>query len=142
MASAINSTQQLAKIRSQIDTQQQIVAQLEQEMQFAILGSPSSTTNDKSLGDIVADVQSAYGSVAGGSLLGAAFKRGVESYLEDKSGKVPNLSTELPEQDVIRHMLYQARALLGDLRIQEQQWDEEVKQEKERKKELTDFAKG
>jgi hypothetical protein len=47
----------------------------------------------------------------------------------------------LPEQDIIRHMLYQARALLGELRVEEQQWNVEAQEEKARKKELTDFAK-
>lgn len=138
--SAINSTQQLAKIRSQIDVQQQIVSQLEMELQFAILGSPTGT-NQKSLGDIVQDIQGLYGSVNGGSLLGSAFETGVKVYAEDKTGVAVDLKTIEPEQDSIRHMLYQARAILGDLRIQEQQWNEEVKEEKARKKELTDFAK-
>ncbi len=43
---------------------------------------------------------------------------------------------------MIRSMLYQARALLGEFRIEEQQWNVEVQEEKSRKKELTDFAKG
>lgn len=137
---AINSTQQLAKIRSQIDVQQQIISQLEMELQFAILGSPTSTAGG-SLKDIVDDIQGLYGSVAGGSALGAAFQEGVKSFVEDKTGTPANLASVQPEQDAIRHMLYQARALLGDLRIQEQQWNEEVKEEKARKKELTEFAK-
>ena len=137
---AINSTQQLAKIRSQIDTQQQIIGQLEMELQYAILGAPSDAAN-KSIGDIVDDVRGMYDSVTGGGVLGAAMERGVKNFYEDKNGDVPDLKTQLPEQDSIRHMLYQARALLGELRIEEQQWNEEAKEEKSRKKELTDFAK-
>lgn len=137
---AINSTQQLAKIRSQIDTQQQIIGQLEMELQFAILGSPRDAEG-RSIGDIVADVRGLYDSVAGGGALGAATERGVKNFFEDKNGDVPDLSTQMPEQDAIRHMLYQARALLGELRIEEQQWNVEAQEEKARKKELTDFAK-
>ena len=137
---AINSTQQLAKIRSQIDTQQQIIGQLEMELQMAILGAPRETP-DRSVGDIVDDIQSSYDSVTGGSILGASFEKGVKGFLEDKNGSVPDLNTALPEQDIIRHMLYQARALLGELRVEEQQWNVEAQEEKARKKELTDFAK-
>ena len=137
---AINSTQQLAKIRSQINTQQQIISQLEMELQFAILGSPT-TADQRSIGDIVGDIRGLYDGVTGGGPLGAALERGVESFYEDNQGDVPDLSTLAPEQDAIRHMLYQARALLGELRIQEQQWNQEAQQEKERRKELTEFAK-
>jgi hypothetical protein len=137
---AINSTQQLAKIRSQIDTQQQIIGQLEMELQFAILGSPRDT-DDRSIGDIVADVRGLYDAVSGGGALGAAVESGVKGFFEDKNGDVPDLSTQMVEQDAIRHMLYQARALLGELRIEEQQWNVEAQEEKARKKELTDFAK-
>jgi hypothetical protein len=137
---AINSTQQLAKIRSQIDVQQQIIGQLEMELQFAILGSPRE--GERSIGDIVSDVRGMYDSVTGGGALGGAMERGVENFFQDKNGDVPDLSTQMPEQDAIRHMLYQARALLGELRIEEQQWNTEAQEEKARKKELTDFAKG
>jgi hypothetical protein len=137
---AINSTQQLAKIRSQIDVQQQIIGQLEMDLQNAILGAPR-VGSDRSLQDIVQDIQGLYGSVTGGGFLGASFKKGVDSYVQDKNGNLPDLSKFVPEQDVIRHMLYQARALLGDLRVSEQQWNQEVSEEKARKKELTEFAK-
>jgi len=54
---AINSTTQLAKIRSQIDVQQQIIGQLEMELQMAILGAPKSS-GDRSVADVVDDIQS------------------------------------------------------------------------------------
>lgn len=137
---AINSTTQLAKIRSQIDAQQQIIGQLEMELQMAILGSPRSS-GDRSVADLVGDIQSIYNTVSGGNYLGASFEEGVKAYLSDKRGTVLNFKNELPEQDVIRHMLYQARALLGELRVEEQQWNVEAQEEKARKKDLTDFAK-
>ena len=137
---AINTTQQLARIRSQIDTQQQIIGQLEMELQFAILGSPRGSEG-RSINDIVDDVRGMYDSVTGGGALGGAVERGVKTFYEDKNGDTPDLSNQVPEQDAIRHMLYQARALLGELRIEEQQWNQEAMQEKEAKKNLTDFAK-
>ena len=138
---AINSTLQLAKIRSQIDTQQQIVADLESALQASILGSPSTLTQG-SLGDLVDRVQGIYDHVTDGSFLGAAFKKGVEEFVKKADGTVPNLKTVVPEQDVIRSMLYQARALLGEFRVEEQGWNIEVTEEKARKKELNEFAKG
>jgi hypothetical protein len=138
---AINSTTQLAKIRSQIDAQQQIISQLEMELQMAILGSPTSSV-DRSVGDLVNDIQGIYDSVSGGSYLGASFQEGVQSYLSDKYGSDLDLKNELPEQDVIRHMLSQARALLGELRVEEQSYVQEVNSEKESRKALLDLAKG
>ncbi len=138
---AINSTLQLAKIRGQIDAQQQIVADLESALQASILGQPSTLTQG-SLADVVNGVQKIYDTVTDGSFLGAAFKTGVEGFVKRADGTVPNLNTIVPEQDVIRNMLYQARAILGEFRIEEQQWNVEVQEEKSRKKELTDFAKG
>lgn len=46
------------------------------------------------------------------------------------------------EQDGIRQLLYQARALMGELRVEEQHWNAEVNEEKSRRKELIDFTKG
>ena len=137
---AINSTTQLAKIRSQIDVQQQIIGQLEMELQMAILGAPKSS-GDRSVADVVDDIQSIYSSVSGGNYLGASFEEGVKSYLSDKRGTTLNFKNELPEQDILRHMLYQARALLGELRVEEQAWNTEVTEEKNQRKALTEMAK-
>lgn len=49
---------------------------------------------------------------------------------------------EVADQTVIRQMLYQARALLGELRVEEQHWNQEVNEEKTRRKDLGEFAKG
>lgn len=46
------------------------------------------------------------------------------------------------DQTVIRQILYQARALLGELRVEEQHWNQEVNEEKARRKDLAEFAKG
>jgi hypothetical protein len=45
------------------------------------------------------------------------------------------------EQDGLRQLLYQARALLGELRVEEQHWNGEVNEEKGRRKELGDMTK-
>jgi hypothetical protein len=45
------------------------------------------------------------------------------------------------DQDKLRQMLYQARALLGELRVEEQHWNQEVNIEKDLRKELKDMAK-
>ncbi|NBV98340.1 MAG: hypothetical protein EBR67_02365 [Proteobacteria bacterium] len=39
-------------------------------------------------------------------------------------------SVEVIDQEALRQMLYQARALLGELRIEEQAWNGEVNSEK------------
>jgi hypothetical protein len=137
---AINTTSQLAKIRSQIDAQQQIISQLEMELQMAILGSPR-TDADRSVGDLVRDIQGIYDGVPGGNYLGSSFEEGVKSYLSDKRGTVIDFNTEIPEQDIIRNILSSARALLGELRIEEQQYVAEANTEKELRKSLTDLAK-
>jgi len=120
---AINTTQQLAKVRAKIDAQQQIIASLENELQTTILGQ-TPTAN------YVDDILGAYDGVTDGSMLKAAFKQGLTEF------------SDVDDQTALRHMLYQARALLGELRIEEQQWNTEVNEEKARRKELTDFAKG
>lgn len=70
-------------------------------------------------------------------LTGAMHKGVLDFQQEDASG------TPLPlEQDGIRQLLYQARALMGELRVEEQHWNAEVNEEKSRRKELIDFTKG
>jgi hypothetical protein len=133
---AINTTLQLAKVRSQIDAQQQIISQLEMQMAIVMLGKTGSVKS------IVDDIQGIYDGVTGGSYLGASFEKGVQSYVSDKYGSYLDLDTEQDEQDVVRHMLSTARALLGELRIQEQGYVQEVNSEKDSRKALIDFAKG
>ncbi len=130
---AINSTRELAKIRAKIDVQQQVVSQLESDLQMLILGS-----NSRKVSDVLADVASMYGGMPDGSALTAAFKQGVEQFDSDKNGSL----NELNDQQVLRQMLGQARALLGELRVEEQGWNQEVNEEKARRKDLLDAAKG
>lgn len=132
---AINTTQELAKIRSKIDIQQQMISQLEMELQMAILGDTTidDGVTDKTLESVVDEVASYYNGAPDGAMLEASFKEGVYSNF-DKNNIV--------DQTALRQMLYQARAMLGELRIEEQHWNEEVKEEKARRKELLDFAKG
>jgi hypothetical protein len=51
-------------------------------------------------------------------------------------------NTKSLEQDVLRQLLYQARALLGELRVEEQHWNGEVSEEKSRRKDLGELTKG
>lgn len=125
MATSINPTVQLAKIRSKIDKEQAIVAQLELELQQAILGGASVNVNG-----LIDKIKDIYGDVPDGDALIAAIKKELGGF----KGKA--------EQDVIRDQLSRHRALLGELRVEEQQWNQEVTEEKQRRKDLTEFAKG
>lgn len=70
-------------------------------------------------------------------LTGAMHKGVLDFQQVDSSG------ASLPlEQDGIRQLLYQARALMGELRVEEQHWNAEVNEEKSRRKELVEFTKG
>jgi hypothetical protein len=130
---AINSTRELAKIRSKIDAQQQIVSQLESDLQQIILGS-----NSRSMKNIIDDVTGIYNGVPDGSILSAAFSKGNDQ-LDDGN---PGYADDIAEQHIVRNMLSQARSLLGELRIEEAGWNQEIGEEKARRKELTELAKG
>ena len=134
----INPTIQLAKTRSKIDQQQQVISQLELEMQAAILGSPANSS-DGSLRGVVDKIIGIYEDTNSDDLE-AAFVEGILEF--NKADSLADLDNVLPEQDSIRHMLYQARALLGELRVEEQHWNTEAQEEKARRKELADHAKG
>ena len=141
MPGAINPATKLAQIRSRIDAQQRIVDMLEFELQKAILGGNTQTRGNVVNGgpgfDGIADIyDEAFGSgcvVAITELVGA-----VEAGL-DEMGHVTD--GDPLEQDALRQLLYQARALLGELRIEEQAWNGEVNTEKQLRKEINDFAK-
>ncbi|MDD9897421.1 MAG: hypothetical protein OXU45_00310 [Candidatus Melainabacteria bacterium] len=70
-------------------------------------------------------------------LTGAMHKGVLDFQQVDSSGEALPL-----EQDGIRQLLYQARALMGELRVEEQHWNAEVNEEKSRRKELVEFTKG
>jgi hypothetical protein len=138
-----NSTIRLSIIRSQIDQQQQVIAMLENRLQESILGGTdtgSFTTGVNlfgildSVAGILGDIRQGDNSYTG---LTGAMQKGVQQI--DGQGFDP---TALVEQDTLRQLLYQSRALLGELRVEEQHWNSEVNEEKQRRKELADFTKG
>ncbi len=133
---AINSTRELAKIRAKIDIQQQIVSQLETDLQLAIVGGFG--TSSRTLDVILADIQTMYTGAPDGAALAAAMRKGNDQLDLNGNGS----GEEVPESEIIRNMLGQARSLLGELRIEEQSWNQEVNEEKARRKDLTELAKG
>lgn len=131
---AINTSQQLAKVRSKIDAQQQVVAKLETELQQTMLGEQRNAQN---LLTGAGGIQDIYGGIPDGAILFAALKAGIQNFDGD-GGTFTNV---VLEQDLIRQMLYQARALLGELRIEEQHYNQEVQQEQSLRKSLIDLSK-
>ncbi len=70
--------------------------------------------------------------------LTGAMQKGITDFQQFDADGAP-----LPiEQDGLRQLLYQARALMGELRVEEQHWNSEVGEEKSRRKELNEFTKG
>ena len=128
---AINTAAYLAQIRSRMDAQQQVVALLESELQKSILGSTSTKIGDiTGPGGAIDDIYL--------KLDGTAKFEWRKSMEDANKGFDP---TEEVDQDALRQMLYQARALLDELRIEEQAWNGEVNSEKTLRKEVNDFAK-
>lgn len=137
---AINPATVLAKIRSKIDAQQQVIGLLEGELQNAILGGGTAKRGEL----IGLETDSGDTSIGGvyGNALGhaqsAVYLKAINAGL-DQMGHVGD--DKEVEQDALRQLLYQARALLGELRIEEQAWNGEVNSEKTLRKEVNDFAK-
>ena len=131
---AINTSQQLAKVRSKIDAQQQVVAKLETELQQTIMGASRSTQNVLTG---VGGIQDIYSGIPDGAILYAALQEGIQHF----DGGTGTFTTVELDQDIIRQMLYQARALLGELRIEEQHYNQEVQQEQSLRKSLIDLSK-
>ena len=141
-----NPTIRLSIIRSQIDQQQQVIALLENRLQEAILGGTDvgNIDFDQTLPGLLGEIADIYGDpgIPGsidpteqfGGLTGAIAKGVADFDIYD--------DTKPLEQDTLRQLLYQARALLGELRVEEQHWNGEVNEEKQRRKELGDFTKG
>lgn len=129
---AINTSQQLAKVRSKIDAQQQVVDRLELELQQTILGEQRDAQT------ILTDIQTKYyAGIPDGQILYNSIEQGVK-YFDGGTGTFVGVKAD---QDIIRQMLYQARALLGELRIEEQHYNQEVQQEQSLRKSLIDLSK-
>lgn len=131
---AINTSQQLAKVRSKIDAQQQVVAKLETELQQTILGENRDVQNILTGAGGIQDI---YGGIPDGSILYASLEEGIRNF----DGGTGTFTGVVADQDIIRQMLYQARALLGELRIEEQHYNQEVQQEQSLRKSLIDLSK-
>lgn len=153
---AINTAAYLASIRSKMDAQQQVVAFLESELQKSILGDATRTR-----ANITGVTYETTGVISGGVTTTIVFNGGeIEKIYKDaglvsNSGEgdgrkwldaINNGNNEFKDsgfidQDYLRQLLYQARALLGELRIEEQAWNGEVNSEKTLRKDVNDFAK-
>ncbi|MCE2929492.1 MAG: hypothetical protein LW817_07685 [Candidatus Caenarcaniphilales bacterium] len=145
-SSGRNSTIRLSIVRSQIDQQQQVIALLENRLQESILGGTDAgnINFDQTLPGILGEIADIYGDagVPGSTdpakqfdgLTGAIAKGVADFDIYD--------NTKSLEQDVLRQLLYQARALLGELRVEEQHWNGEVSEEKSRRKDLGELTKG
>ena len=135
MAQAINTAVALAAVRSKIDLQQQMVQGLETLLQETIVGG------NKTWGEAFRLVENVYGDAFNTKYenLKDAINEGIADF-GDGLG-VPDEGDTL-DQTGIRQMLYQARALLGELRVEEQHWNAEVNEEKARRKDLGEFSKG
>jgi len=131
---AINTSQQLAKVRSKIDAQQQVVAKLETELQQTILGEQRTAQNVLTGAGGIQDI---YAGIPDGAILYSALKAGIQNF----DGGTGTFTSVALDQDLIRQMLYQARALLGELRIEEQHYNQEVQQEQSLRKSLIDLSK-
>ena len=135
---AINPSIKLAQTRSKIDAQQQIISLLEIELQHAILGGNDNTGNETA-GDLVSvvnGIRDIYDGVTDGNALGATLEESINNEFSQQ------INAGGPaDQSALRQLLYASRALLGELRIEEQQWLEEYNQEKAARKNLLEVAK-
>jgi len=136
---AINTAVQLATIRSRMDAQQQVVALLESELQKSILGDTSTKVAD--ITGVAGKIENIYADSGVDSPDQIGFNAGREWLAAMRLGSEGFADTNALDQDALRQMLYQARALLGELRIEEQAWNGEVNSEKTLRKEVNDFAK-
>ena len=160
-----NPTIRLSIVRSQIDQQQQVIALLENRLQEAILGGttgdPTITTTEQTLPGLLQEIANIYGDEGDAGLiqidangnevlinegsyegLTGAIWRGVFDFMPRERIDANGDNANMPlEQDTLRQLLYQARALLGELRVEEQHWNGEVNEEKARRKELGDLSK-
>ena len=136
---AINTAAYLASVRSRMDAQQQVVAMLESELQKSILGDTSTTIGD--ITGVAGKIETIYSDAGITTADQTGFNAGTEWLNSMNSGNAAFTDTNAADQDFLRQALYQARALLGELRIEEQAWNGEVNSEKTLRKEVNDFAK-
>jgi predicted extracellular nuclease len=122
-----------------MDAQQQVVALLESELQKSILGDSSTTVGD--LIGVAGKVETIYDDSGVSTPDQSNFNAGVEWLASINEANSGFADTSEVDQDFLRQMLYQARALLGELRIEEQAWNGEVNSEKTLRKDVNDFAK-
>jgi len=132
---AINTSVQLAKVRSKMDAQQQVVALLETELQQSILGEQRNASY------VMQGVRDIYAGIshADGQVLLTSLENNLKQYFTP--GGNGSIDASTIDQDLLRQMLYQARALLGELRIEEQHYNQEVQQEQSLRKSLIDLSK-
>lgn len=137
---AINTAAYLATVRSRMDAQQQVVALLESELQKSILGD-STTDVDTLFNSVDGLIPTIYEDAGISTVDQIGFNAGTAWVAAMLNGS-GNLDGDAEvDQDFLRQALYQARALLGELRIEEQAWNGEVNSEKTLRKDVNDFAK-
>ncbi len=136
---AINTAAYLAVIRSRMDAQQQVVALLESELQKSILGG--SGTNVVDITGKGGAIEEIYDKAGLDNPDGSGFVAATEWLNAINDANEGFDPTNAVDQDFLRQLLYQARALLGELRVEEQAWNGEVNSEKTLRKDVNDFAK-
>jgi hypothetical protein len=139
---AINTAAYLATIRSRMDAQQQIVALLENELQKSILGDTGTKVDDL-MNAVDGKIFEIYDAAGINKADQMGFKAGIQwrTAMDNASTNASGDPDAAVDQDFLRQALYQARALLGELRIEEQAWNGEVNSEKTLRKDVNDFAK-
>jgi hypothetical protein len=123
-----------------MDAQQQVVALLESELQKSILGD-STTKIDDLMDSVDGEIAKIYKNSGISVADQSGFNAGVQWRTAMENGATSKKADQSVDQDFLRQALYQARALLGELRIEEQAWNGEVNSEKTLRKEVNDFAK-
>jgi hypothetical protein len=112
---------------------------LESELQKSILGDTNTTVTD--IVGSSGKIENIYSDAGIDGYDQGGFNAGVEWLSAINSGLGTFDPSGAIDQDALRQLLYQARALLGELRIEEQAWNGEVNSEKTLRKDVNDFAK-
>jgi hypothetical protein len=120
-----------------MDAQQQVVSYLEDQLQKAILGNTSTKVSD--ITGTEGALETIYLDAGLIDDTGNGIGQEWIDAINDGNDSFP--ASGAVDQDYLRQILYQARALLGELRIEEQAWNGEVNSEKTLRKDVNDFAK-